>query len=215
MERRASARPEGRGRPSLHWANQPMQVDCAVELGRDDETLEFPWSSEDGRLRYYDLRREPGAISHVEEARQFEELQQFLLAVNAHASILESAKCDVWATTDINPEEEIFNAPYKFASYVDLLFSNEAARISFEKHESLLKDLTHLLKRVPEIPAGAEFFLRRCCYRRDSSVQEGFYVTFYLFGYGQDEARARTQWAIGMNLVAAAITQLSGRNSSL
>src|SRR5262249_48656685 len=42
-----------------------MQVDFAVELGREDETLELPWSSEDGRLRYHDLKREPAAITHI------------------------------------------------------------------------------------------------------------------------------------------------------
>ena len=192
-----------------------MQVDFAVELGRDDGTLEFPWSSEDGRLRYYDLKRDPTAISQVEEPGQYEELRQFLVAVNSPHSVLESAKCDVWSSREINPEEEIFNAPYKFAAYVDLLFSDEAARMSFERHESLLKELTRVLQGVPEIPASAEFLLRRCFYHRDPSVQEGFYVTFYLFGYGQDEAQARTQWAIALQLVAAAIMQLSGRNSSL
>jgi len=192
-----------------------MQVDFAVELGRDDETLEFPWSSEDDRLRYYDLKREPAAISQIHEARQFQELRQFLVSVNAPSSVLETAKCDVWASSEINPEEEIFNAPCKFASYVDLLFSDDGARMSFEKHESLLKELIGLLQRVPEIPASAEFLLRRCYYHRHASVQEGFYVTFYLFGYGQDEVKARAQWAIALQLVAAAIKQLSGRNSSL
>lgn len=192
-----------------------MQVDFAVELGRDDETLEVPWSSEDDRLRYCDLKREPTAISQINEARQFQELRQFLVAVNASGSILETAKCDVWASSEINPEEEIFNEPHKFASYIDLLFSDEAAQMSLENHESLLRRLTGLLQRVPEIPASAEFLLRRCFYHKDASVQEGFYVTFYLFGFGQDEVKARAQWAIALQLVSAAITQLSARNPSL
>jgi hypothetical protein len=192
-----------------------MQVGFAVELGRDEETLELPWSSEDGRLRYHDLKRELAAITHIDEAQQFHELREFLLAVNAPVSALETAKCDVWSTTQINPDEDIFNAAVKFGSYVDLLFSDDAARMSFDQHESLLRNLTRLLERVPEIPASAEFLLRRCFYQREASVQEGFYVTFYLFGYGPDEAKARAQWAIALQLVAAAITQLSGRHSSL
>lgn len=192
-----------------------MQVDYAVELGRDDETLEFPWAAPDGRVHYSDLKRYPQAISRIEEALRAEELRDFLVTVNAPVSALETAKCDVWATTEINPEEEIFNAAWKFGSYVDLLFSDPAARFSFEKHETLLKHLTGLLKRVPEIPAAADFFLRRCFYHEAASVKEGFYSTFYLFGYGQDETKARKQWGIALNLVAAAITQLSARNSSL
>jgi len=192
-----------------------MQVDFAVELGREDETLELPWSSEDGRLRYHDLKREPAAITHIDEAQQSHELREFLLAVNASVSVLETAKCDVWSTTEINPDEEIFNASAKFGSYIDLFFSDDATRMSFDQHESFLRNLTRLLQRVPEIPASAEFLLRRCFYKREASVQEGFYVTFYLFGYGPDDAKARAQWAIALQLVAAAITQLSGRNSSL
>ena len=40
-----------------------MQADFAVELGRDDETLEVPWAAPDGRLRYHDLKRDPGTSS--------------------------------------------------------------------------------------------------------------------------------------------------------
>lgn len=201
--------------PALRTSRLTMQVDYAVELGRDDETLEVPWAASDGHVRYYDLKRNPAAISNVEEALRVKELRDFLLAVNAPVSLLETAKCDVWSTTEINPEEEIFNAPHKFASYVDLLFSDNAARFSFEKHESLLAKLTSLLKRVPEIPATAEFLLRRCFYQQASSVEEGFYVTLYLFGFGQDESKARNQWGIALNLVAAAITQLSAAKSPL
>jgi len=40
-------------------------------------------------------------------------------------------------------------------------------------------------------------------------MREGFYVTFYLFGYGEDEAQARESWAIGLKLVENAIRQMS------
>lgn len=205
----------GGRQPVLRPSPLTMQVDYSVELGRDDETLEFPWTTHDGRLWYFDLKRDPEAVAQIEEAVRAEELRDFLLAANAPLSMLETAKCDIWSTTELNPEEEIFSAPWKFASYVDFLFSDPAARFSLEKHESFLKNLTALLKRVPEIPAAADFFLRRCFYQKKSFVEEGFYVTFYLFGYGQDEAKARKQWGIALNLVAAAITQLSVGNSSL
>src|SRR5258708_22893054 len=173
-----------------------MQVDFSVELGRDDETLEFPWAAPDGDLHYYDLKRNPAAISHIEEASRVKEIRDFLLASNAPVSLLETAKCDVWSTTEINPEEEIFNGTHKFGSYVDLLFSDPPARFSFEKHERLLKKLTGLLKRAPETPAAAEFSLLRCSYQGSSSVTEGFSVTFSLFGYGQDHPTPGNQCAL-------------------
>jgi hypothetical protein len=192
-----------------------MQADFAVELGRDDETLEVPWAAPDGRLRYHDLKRDPDALAHIEEAMLWSELREFLTAVNAQASMLESAKCDAWSSTELNPEEEIFGVPWKFGSYVDLLISDPTVRFSIEKHVTFLKHLIGLLKVVPEIPASAEFSLRRCFYHEGEAVREGYYMTSYLFGYGEDEVQARKQWGIALKLVAAALTQLSSRHLAL
>ena len=38
-------------------------------------------------------------------------------------------------------------------------------------------------------------------------VRDGFYITIYAFGYGEDEVRARIQWAIGLKLVENVIRQ--------
>jgi len=188
-----------------------MQVDFSVELGPDDETLEMPWAAEAGGPRYYDLKRHPELLLNVEEARRATELGQFLSAVNVQDSILETAKCDAWQSTEISPEEAIFGATHKFGSYVDLLFSDEPSRCSFSEHEQLAKRLTELLKRVPEIPAAAEFLIRRCYYHRDEKIREGFYLTFYLFGYGDDEIQSHQRWAIALKLVENAIRQWSVR----
>jgi hypothetical protein len=192
-----------------------MQVDFAVELGPDDETLEFPWAAPDGGPRYHDLKRRPEALSLVEEAARFPELREFLAAVNSPTSLFETAKCDAWGTEEINPEEEIFGATWKFGSYVDFVFADPPNRHSFEDHEKLLRKLTDLLKQVPEIPASVEFLLRRCFFREGEPVCEGFYVTFYLFGYGSNEATARQQWGIGMRLVNNAVVQFSSHHSSV
>lgn len=186
-----------------------MQVDYAVELGRDDETLEFPWTALGEGPRYYDLKRQPELLGRIEEATCITELAAFLAALNSPASKFESAKCDTWASREINPEEEIFGSACKFGSYVDLLFATTPSRFSFEEHETLLKKLTGLLKRAPEIPASAEFMLRRCFYHDGEDIREGFYITFYLLGYGSDENKARQQWAIALNLVGNACMQLS------
>ena len=184
-----------------------MEADFAVELGADDETLELPWAADDGGPRYYDLKRQPELLLELEEARRAPELAEFLAAMNSPAGILETAKCDTWSSTEINPEEEIFGAAYKFGSYVDMLFSQETSRCSFAEHEQFAKRITQLLKRVPEIPAAAELLIRRCFYHVGGETREGFYITFYLFGYGDDEAQARQRWAIALKLVENAIRQ--------
>ena len=192
-----------------------MQADFSVELGRDDETLEVPWAGPDGILRYHDLKHDPNAIARIEEATRWPELREFLVAVNSQVSMLESAKCDAWSSTELNPDEESFGVPWKFGSYVDLLISDPNVRFSFEKHETFLKHLTGLLKVVPEIPGSVELCLRRCFYHEGEAVREGYYLTFYLFGFGEDEAHARKQWGIALKLASAAIAQLSSRHLAL
>ena len=188
-----------------------MEADFAVELGAEDETLDFPWAAADGGLRHYDLKRQPVLLLEIEEARRVPELGQFLAAINSPSGILETAKCDVWASTEINPEEEIFGATLKFGSYVDILFSHEASRFSFQAHEQLARQIADLLKKVPEIPAASELIIRRCFYQTVTAVQDGFYITFYVFGYGDDEAQARQRWVIALKLVENAIRQISTR----
>ena len=185
-----------------------MEADFAVELGADDETLELPWAADDGGPRYYDLKRRPELLLNIEEDSRAPELAEFLAAMNSPAGILETAKCDTWSSTEINPEEEIFGATHKICYYVDILFSQETSRRSFAEHEQFAKRITQLLKCVPEIPAAAELLIRRCFYQAGDEIQEGFYVTLYVFGYGEDESRSRQLWAIALKLVENAIRQV-------
>jgi hypothetical protein len=181
-----------------------VEADFAIELAADDETLTIPWSAPDNSPRYYDLKRHPELLTQIEEAQTNEELCDFLSFLNS-ATPLETAKCDAWSTTELNPGEEIFEATHKFASYIDILFSTDDRRTSLAEHETFAKRLTELLKRVPEIPASAEFLIRRCYWNEN----EGFYMTFYLFGYGDDEQKARRQWMIGLKLVENALRQVT------
>jgi len=186
-----------------------VEADFGVELGGNDETLELPWAAAEGGPRYFDLKRQPELLREIEEAWRVPELGEFLAAINTPAGILETAKCDAWSSTEMNPEEEIFGAARKFGSYVDLMFSQGSLRFSFPEHEQLVRRIVQLLKRVPEIPAAAELIIRRCFYHVPDGIRDGFYVTFYLFGYGDDEFQARQCWAIALKLVENAIRQIS------
>jgi hypothetical protein len=186
-----------------------VEADFAVELGADDETLEIPWAADEGGPRYYDLKRHPELLLNVEEACRESELGEFLAVMNSAASIVETTKCDTWLSTEMNAEDEIFGAAQKFGSYVDIIFSSESTRFSFSEHEQFARNLTQLLKKVPEIPAAAEFLIRRCYYHVEEEVRDGFYITFYLFGYGDDQLQARARWVIALKLVENAIRQMS------
>ena len=186
-----------------------MEADFSIELGREDPVLDFPWTDPDGRLAYFDLKRQPEKLAQVEEGKHFPELAEFLRAVNSAISAVESAKCDVWATEELSAEEANFGASHKFASYVDLIFSRADHRESFPFHERFAKRLVELLRQTPETPSGVEVCVRRGYYADEGQTREGFYFTVYVNGYGDDEGRARQNWEIGLKLVAHAILQLS------
>ena len=185
-----------------------MDADFSIELGREDSVLDFPWSDPAGRFAYVDLKRRPELMTQVGEAATFPELAEFLRAMNSTRSMVETAKCDAWATTELSAEEVIYDASHKFASYVDVVFSDIDPRISLAAHERFARNLVQLLGRTPQTPSGAEVCVRRC-YLWGSGVREGFYCTLYVSGYGDDEACARQNWRIGLKLMENAIVQLS------
>ena len=187
-----------------------MDAELTVELGASDPTLAIPWVSDGGRLRYYDLKRKPELLLYVDEASRYRELAEFLVQINSPSSLLESAKCDAWYSTELSEPELIYGAAGKFVSYCDVFFSADAPRFSFDEHEHFARRLLKLLARAPQISAAAEFILRRCVFQpQDAPAREGFYFTFYLSGYGDDEADARRHWGIALTLIGNAILQLS------
>jgi hypothetical protein len=146
---------------------------------------------------------------------------EFLSAINSPGSMLESAKCDTWLSNELNEEELIFGAAWKFSSYVDLIFVDCRPRLLFAAHENFAGRICRLLKRVPEISAAVEVIIRRCYYHAAAmsaasspaaDVQEGFYFTLYLSGYGDEEDEARQRWGIGLKLMENALLQLSAKH---
>jgi hypothetical protein len=187
----------------------PMDADFSIELEREDPVLDFPWKDPAGELAYVDLKRQPELLAEIVEAETFPELRDFLGMLNSPQSMVETAKCDTWATAELTPEEEVFEASHKFASYVDVVFSSGDARGSLSIHEGFVRKLVGLLRRAPEIPSAAEACVRRCLFGEEIDVQDGFYCTLYVSGYGRDEASARQNWGVGLKLVGNALVQLS------
>ena len=187
-----------------------MLADFSLELGRDDHALEIPWISPDGTQRYYNLKRQPELLLDVMETADNRELAEFLVALNATNSMVETAKCDTWLSSEIHPEEEVFGAPLKFGAYVDVIFSELAERASLPVHEELARGVSALLQRAPDFAASAEFVVRRC-YSHTTADREnsegGYCVTVYVTGFGDQEDDARKNWAIGLKVVQNALMQ--------
>ena len=187
-----------------------MDADFSVELAADDPTLDLPWEAPGTPLQHYDLKSDPGQLRFIDEAEKYPELHDFLATLNSKSSIFETAKCDVWTDEELSEAEDIYEAECKFASYVDLVLSSgDRRRTDFSAHERLAARLVELLSRAPQISAAAEFTIRRCYFHGGENAESGFYVTFFLSGYGVDEADARKRWGIALNLVQNALLQLS------
>ena len=192
-----------------------MQVDFNVELGADDHCLELPWTSPDGNRRYFDLRAQPELLLEITEAHGNRDLAEFLAALNQEGSLVQTAKCDTWLTNELDAEDEIFGAAWKFGSYVDLVFVDRERQTSLPQHEEFAANLKTLLAKVPDFAAAADLILRRCYYHRPEyspdRSDDGYSLTFYLNGYGDDEDEAKKSWSIGLKLVQNAVMQLSAR----
>jgi hypothetical protein len=188
-----------------------MDADFSIELGREDPVLDFPWKDPAGKLVYFDLKRCPELMASIEETEKFPELGEFLRVMNSARSMMETAKCDAWATTELSAEEDVYDASHKFASYVDVVFSEIDVRLSFSRHEQFAGKLVELLRRTPETPSAAEVCVRRCYFGEDSGVRKGFYCTLYVSGYGNDDASARQNWGVGLKLMGNAVVQLSAQ----
>lgn len=190
-----------------------MQAEYNVELGADDHCLELPWTSPDGKLRYFDLRSQPELLLEIKEAHGNRDLAEFLTVLNQSGSMVQTAKCDTWLTNELDAEDEIFGAPWKFGSYVDLFFADRERQLALPQHEEFAYSLTGLLSKVPDFAAAADFVLRRCYYHRPEypadRSDDGYSLTFYLNGYGDDEDEAKKSWSIGLKLVQNAVMQLS------
>lgn len=192
----------------LRGLEYPMLAEWSVELGADDPLLEIPWSSPDGCVRYLDIKCQPELLLGIPEACVNFPMAEFLTWANSTESVFETAKCDVWSSDEITPEEEIFGEPCKFSCYVDLLFTDTAARSQFLRNEAFVQAFARLLRRAPEMPASAEFIVRGCIdHRMSSKDNAGFYITFYLHGYGEAEEAARERWALALKMVQHAMIQ--------
>jgi hypothetical protein len=190
-----------------------MDADWSVELGHDDPSLEFPWSAPDGTPGLVDLAQHLEAVREIPEAARYPELAWFLLELNGKFSRWLTAKCDVWIENELGEVEDIYDAKLKMCSYVDVVRRDESERFSFEQHEQWVKSATTRLRNIGPHPIACELIVRRCWYRANSSADDepvpGFYITLYLFGYGNDQAEARARWRGGLTRVSGVLITLA------
>lgn len=192
-----------------------MDADWSVEMGHDDEVLEFPWASDDPQIRFWDLRCHPESIVQIPEALDHPPLQTFLAALNSTETCFQTAKCDVWQSHLESGDRANSDASCVASCYVDLLFTDVQRQASFAAHESLVRSLSRRVQAEAEIKGEVEFIVRRCFYHRVvCDMDQGCYITCYVHGFGVDERTAGDNWASALALVQHTLRAFS-ENPSL
>jgi hypothetical protein len=188
----------------IQSGEQPMRVDLRQETEPGDPVLEIPWSDPDRpACRYIDVKRHPEGAIELEECRRYPALGQFLLRVNSPESSFRTAKCDVWATSELELEERLeFAMPCKVGSYVDLMFERADLSSRCEPYKNLAEGLTQRLKEHLPL-AQLDLVIRRCFFRLED--RWGYYVTLFLHAYGGTPQDAEALWGTAVELLAGTI----------
>jgi hypothetical protein len=183
-----------------------MRVEIIKEIDPGDDTLEIPWASpEDPQLRYVDLKAHPASLGQLEECRRFPPLADLLRQINSPGSLVRTAKCDAWATTELSEDERLdFQLPFKMASYVDLVFDRPELNATLEHQlrlgEKLRQDLASLRAQ-----AQLEVCVRRCLFRAEE--RQGYYLTLFTHAYGADPGEAAREWARALEAQGEALAR--------
>ncbi|HET9086011.1 MAG TPA: hypothetical protein VFN53_00650 [Acidobacteriaceae bacterium] len=185
-----------------------MEAEWSVECGADDPTVVLPWHSEDGSLRYVDLRQEPSAVEQISEAQEFPSLAAALRRWNTAASPVFTVKCDIWSyPAELFDAEDFPGFDFAQGSYVDLVSTDMYKFQSFAACERQLRAWTAAARLLPLQNCRCEWTLRSAQIfppvfsgppAGTAKALEGFATTLYVWGYGASAELANFAWSKAM-----------------
>ncbi len=185
-----------------------MRVDIGQETDPGDPVLEIPWADPDNPSNaFIDVKRRPEAVMDLSECRRFPALGAFLTRVNAAAVPFRTAKCDAWATDELDLEERIAHGlPHKIGSYVDLIIDRADLNSHAEPYQKLGALLANRLKDSAA-HAQIEIFVRRCIFTLED--RSGYYATIFVHAYGANPQEAEREWDEVMGTLGESLDAVS------
>jgi hypothetical protein len=190
-----------------------MLAEWSVECAAEDPVLVIPWKDPDGSAAFVDLRANPYEFDAIPEAEHYPPLMQALRALNATRSSVFTAKCDAWhleddelnhLQIDLDLDLDSAEAPYGFASYIDMVARDRSMFTSFHQHEQLVRRLTRLAAPLEQSSAALECVVRPALVDLEGP-QQGFGISLYVKAIGADEQGALQEWALALDAVVALV----------
>ena len=179
-----------------------MEADWEMELGGSAPVIDACWTG------LVDLRVVPERVAEIEETRGLPALADVLVRLNAPASPVWTAKCDVWAVEEpVDPLEidaEPDDATSALACYIDLLTRNDQQWIVPEGAAEACKALVARLRAVSLRACRVDLVVRQA---RIAPEAYGLGITAYVTACGADEDAARERLGAAVAAVADTLVQ--------
>jgi len=192
-----------------------MLSEWTAECSHDAPTLVVPWADPENGARFIDLRADPYEIAEIAEIEHNPTLARALRSLNATRSPFLTAKCDAWtlAATDEAQAETLEalrmelmlseeDAPYGFASYIDVLWRERSVFASRHQQQDRLDRIVRRAQRLQHAEAALECVLRPAFLDLNGPL-EGFSFTLYVTAVGAEPETARERWELAMDDVVS------------
>jgi hypothetical protein len=159
-------------------------------------------------MEFIDLVGHPERLDEIAEVRGAPPLRVALRTLNSPRGCTWTAKCDAWPMPPAEIEGVtaalgLADARAGVASYIDVLARESKAYASFDGHERWARALAREMDLVPGSDFAAEFIVRPAWV----AGRDGFAITAYVYGFGEDEERAREAWSAALQVVAQALAR--------
>jgi hypothetical protein len=180
-----------------------MEADWEIEIGGEAPVIEALWPG------FVDLRRSPERAYLLPEAVELQALAEAMVQLNAAASPVWTAKCDLWPIVEmdeLDPDE--LNAPrqaavFAWGCYIDLLPKSDRQWPLPAMASSECRRICNLLHAIP----------LRCC-RMDLVIRQAWIasgrmevgITAYLTACGPTAADAKATLAAALAAFANSIS---------
>ncbi len=175
-----------------------MECDWEFEIAPDAPVIDAAWSE------YVNLRAHPEQALDLPEAKALPALSEVLTLLNAPASPVWTAKCDVWVPDAFDPDELDASSGQgreALACYIDLLPATDVW-LTMDAVAEWCRKLCTALRDTSVRQCRADLVIRRAFLTAD---QTGLGVTAYLTACGATTPGAQETLSAAVKLFEGAV----------